>query len=158
MPDLARIAAQTNRGATEEEHALETAARYRDQARRAGRAHGEKLRGLEVVFGPAVRAAAEQHLEELTESSSEAIYFLEKALELSRQDRASLREELVHVRAVLTNTLAELDRALELPETMVERAERYFVHTRRARPAWLRDGARAVADARVVRRSSEEPF
>lgn len=133
--------------------------RYRDQAVGAARSHSQRLRSLEQVFGPAVRAAAEEHLENLTESYSEAVYHLEEAIDRTEAERARLIEEIAHVRAVLTNTLADLGRALELPETMLERAERYFVHTRRARPTWLRDLASelsrlAEVDAEIV----GEPF
>lgn len=159
MPDRREL--EANVGATtrtaEEERFRADARRYAEQATRAARDHSGRLRALEEVFGPAVRAAAEEHLENLTESSGEAIYSLERVVALVDVDRQVLREELVHVRALLTNALGELGRAIEVPEIIIERAERYFVHTRRARPTWLRDATSEVSRLREVH-TPPEPF
>lgn len=162
MPDRREL--EANIGAVsrtaDEVRLLADARRYVEQAERSRRDHEGRLRALEEVFGPAVRAAAEEHLERFTESSAEAFYSIDRVRSIVDEDRAALREELVHVRALLTNALGELGRSLAFPEEIVERAERYFVHTRRARPTWLRDALSEVSRLRDVEEhgTTREPF
>lgn len=134
---------------------LEQARRHKTRHEDGSRKHGWRLRALEPVFGPAVRAAAEEHLEESTENAGEAFYHYERAIELLTVEASELRAEVVHLRSSLTNAGFDRDRARELPAIMVERAERYFKKTRRARPGWLKD---AIAELARRAGDDEEPF
>lgn len=153
--DVVNIGTRTPHSPAEERYRAD-AHRYAEQATRARGAHARRLQSLEDVFGPAVRAAAEEHLERFTESSGEAVFSLERVVALGDEDREQVREELAHVRALLTNAEAEVERARALPEEIVERAERYFSATRRARPVWLKDAIAELEAIEILK--TEEPF
>lgn len=156
------VEAQIAEAETKEQEARRQATRFTEQADKARGQHVRRLRALEDVFGPAVRAAAEEHLETLTESSSEAIYFLERLVTLGDLTRTGLLARVERLEAMVRTFEFELDRVDELPAIMIERAERYFSATRRARPTWLREAvkenARHRAAVRDLRRLGEEPF
>lgn len=136
---------------------LSEAIRYFEQSQRAARDHALRIRSLEPIYGPALRAAVEEHLERLTESSSEAVHYFRLVIEALDGERSELRAETVHLGARLTNLEHELDRVRELPEIVLERAETYFRMTRRARPKWLADLRKALRSPAPAP-ELEEPF
>lgn len=156
LPEHA-AAARTANIRDSEGHNLEEARRYAGQALSAARDHGWRLRALEPVFGPAVRAAAEEHLERLTESSSEAVFHYERVIEAVDGERSDLRAEIVHLRSRLTNLEHELDRTRELPEIVLERGEAYFSRLRKRSPKWLLELRRTLRPPAPVL-DDEEPF
>ncbi len=89
------------------------------RTREISQLHRRRLRNLGSVFGPAVRVAAEEHLEDLIESAEDVVDYYERVVEGLHAERSKLREEVVTFqtasalhRVDLAQARAEVDRLL----------------------------------------------